>query len=296
MKVIVCFSGALPMRDADDEQKINRNIQKIKSILPKADFVFTTWEDQPDAVFINKRYKVPVMSWCPGKAQIKHDIKMFRGLRDEDPDIIKEFNDWQEKNLNTAEELKTQIVYNIGKRQWYKQQQKQHIIHALTVRDFVDPKQHDIVIRMRYDSIIRDNIENWIERLCMLCHETRRPIGLHRYPRQKQQIYSSQPIMEFATPTKNIDSTLLRDFILIHRADMCDPNILEHLYESKTMSFSEPAWYQWLCKPYGVRGFIVNLGVTTNKIDEFEQFERAKPHGEKKHLTMLISTSYPGLS
>jgi hypothetical protein len=83
--------------------------------------------------------------------------------------------------------------------------------------------------------------------------------------------------------------------MLMHRADMCEPNILEHLYESKTMGFSEPAWYQWLCKPYGVKGFIVNLGVTTNKIEKFEVDEKEKPDGESKQLTMLQSISYPGL-
>lgn len=296
MKVIVCFSGALSISNENDAQKVNENIQKIKNILPKADFVFTTWEDQSDALFINKRYKVPMMSYCPGRDQIKHDIKMYRGIRDEDPEILEQFEKWQEKNVNTAEELKKQIIENLSKRQWYKQQQKQHIIHALTIRDFVDPKQHDVVIRLRYDSIIRDNIVNWIERLCTLCYETRRPIGLHRYPRQKQHVFSNQPIMEVATPNKDHDATLMRDFMIIHRADMCDPNILEHLYESKILAFSEPAWYQWLCRPYDVKPFIINLGVTTNKIDRYEKIEQAKPPGEKKNLTMLVAVSYPGLN
>jgi hypothetical protein len=295
MKIIVCVSGAIPNNDGFETlTSVEENIMTMKSILPDADYAFTTWEDQPYNAFTNRRYKTPPMTYNPGKKQILHDIKLLRELRKKDPSAIKKLKEYAEDNLNTENEIMRQMEDNVTKRTWFRKQQKQLIIHAMTCRDFVKP-EHDVVIRMRYDTLLDEGfLKRWVYELAELCYRERRPIGFHRYPRTGSQIYSKQPIMEFSHQGNSVDSSLCRDFLLMHRADMIDYNILMNLYDTKRLQFSEPAWYQLLCEAYGTHAIIINLPITLSKLGWFEEQEKNKE--SDKFLSELISQTYPALS
>jgi hypothetical protein len=295
MKIIVCVSGAIPT-DSQFEMAttIEENLYVMKRVLPDADYVFTTWDDQPHSLLTNKRYKVPPMTYNPAKGQIQHDINRIRKLRAGDEEETKKFDEFVVSNINTKEELMHQMLDTVGKRTWFRTQQKQLIIHSLTCRDFVKD-DHDVVIRMRYDTVIDEGFfKRWVFDLCKLCYDERRPIGFHRYPRTGSQIYSQQPIMEFTHTGQGVDSHLCRDFMIIHRADMCDYKIIDHLYAHKTLSFSEPGWHQLLCEPYTSNAIMVNLPITLSKLAWFENEERNK-EGSGKKLSELISSSYSAL-
>lgn len=67
-----------------------------------------------------------------------------------------------------------------------------------------------------------------------------------------------------------------------------------NLYDTKRLKFSEPAWYQLLCEPYGTNAVIINLPITLSKLGWFEEQEKNKE--SNKFLSQLISQSYSALS
>ena len=52
LKIAVCWSGQLRLN-------YHTNILRMKKFLPDADFYFTTWDNQPNEIFLNRKYIEP---------------------------------------------------------------------------------------------------------------------------------------------------------------------------------------------------------------------------------------------
>jgi len=265
MKVAVCFSGQL----RDD---YHSSIERVRSIIPNADFFFTTWTGQPQENFINRYYTPPDRhihypqrrSFIAQKAGLQKIIDS-----DFDPDIIPSSLRHlpKEKIIPHHDGLFKDFEFKAS-HNW------QHIAHALTVKDFVDQSKYDIIIRCRYDVVVYRELAAHIKNFCEQVYENKSPYGFCCFNYK-------QTVDGFITPPKMIKQNVSRDcndFMIIHRADMYDPNLVFFLHEQDALRNAEGGWYQTLCQPYGlfattVYGFV---RMTQQHDDQQKYFEMLK--------------------
>lgn len=244
MKVAVLYSGTIPhWCDA------HSNIQRFREMLPKADFYFTSWDNQPICNFVNRYYKEPMHHYNAAAFMLKNYIKVYRKFKESNWDTSAIPFVFRQKS---PEMTKQHLEDVINCKKYYRNQNKQHIIYSLAYRDFIK-KEHDVVIRMRYDSVVMPELRDIIQSLCERSYHDRRPLGFHHFTESLLDLLNEKPPHQ----QTNIHDTgvykSLRDFMIIHRRDMFDPNFALYLWETKALTFAEAAWYQILCEPYHVR-------------------------------------------
>lgn len=244
MKVAVLYCGTIP-----DWCNAHDNILRLRKILPKADFFFTSWDNQPLHNFVNRYYHEPTHHYNSAVYMLKNYITAYRKFKE---------SNWNVDSLpycfhhKSAEFTKKHLEDVISNRKYYRNQNKQHIIYALTYRDFIK-KEHDVVIRVRYDSIIQPEFENIVKSVCEQAYYDRRPIGFHHFTNSLEDLLNPVPPHEETELHQNGVFRSLRDFMIIHRRDMFDPEFVLYLWETKALTFAEAAWYQILCEPYHVK-------------------------------------------
>lgn len=250
LKIAVCWSGQLRLN-------YKENIERMKKFLPDADFYYTTWDNQPQETFINKVYTEPKSHYNPSKKQLEINLKLLRKLRNNEinvDDLPQRFHDG-DKNVDAKAskglaKLERECLTGVTHRIRSRNHTKQHIAHALTVKDFVTGKGYDIVIRARYDTFIRAEMKCHIKEFCQWVYDNKQPMGFHSYN-------NSGTLEECIKPSvriHNMYGNSCHDFMIIHREDMFDPRRTLQLYERKIQSPAEHGWYKILCEPYFVRG------------------------------------------
>lgn len=236
MKIAVIYSGQL-RGDYKD------NIERLRQIIPSADFYFTTWHNQPEEPFMDKVFHEPVSHYNPSKATLKKQLKILRKVRNGEIDISKIPGRVKNGGIEQIErETKAAAESRIKARN----HTKQHLIYALSVKELIDQKKYDILIRARYDVVISKRLKPHILGFCQQVYENKTPMGFHTFN-------SSETLEGAIKPPLEIANTLvqsLHDFLIIHRADMFDPERTIMMYEKKILAPAEAGWYEILCAPY----------------------------------------------
>lgn len=274
MKVAVCFSGQL-------RGGYKECIEKMRKILPNADFYYTSWEGQPIEPFVNRYYIEPKPTWNCLNHTTKKYLKKYRQYREKGwKDVDAPPNLPQAENDEVRRELKSIIR---GLRSKGRTSNYQQLIHALTVRDFVDQSKYDLIIRMRYDLYVDDRLEKHIQFFCEYVLENGTPFGF--FGRTNECDFDNHFRQEITMENSTICQSI-NDFMIIHRADLFDPNFVFWLFEKRKHKAAETGWFQILCEPYQL--YPVNVGglVRIHNVyeDQLNQFERHKNNPDDHRL------------
>lgn len=246
MKVAVCYSGQI-------RGTYERNIARFRSILPKADFFFSSWENQrqndPFGI-INRFYKEPKATYNPAAKHQRKYVKLLRKFRNGEIDRQDYPVRWKKMTNKQIEEEMTCVLEGRNKSFHH---MKQHLAHAMMVRDFIQGNEYDIVIRTRYDCIVFPEFKLFAEEFCNQVYKTGNAMGFHDNNRKKTLDHSLKP-KRWLENNRGRD---LNDFIVIHRADLFDPDRTFYLYDTKQLQPAEGGWYQTCCEPYNTSGVTV---------------------------------------
>lgn len=268
MKIAVCYSGQM-------RAEYRKNIDRMKKILPDADYFFGTWHNQPKEDFINKVYYEPKSHYHPNQTALRIAIKILKRIRSGE---IHENSDFPQRITDTPnplEALKKECITTIECRIKNRNHTKQHVAHALMVRDFVDVKKYDIVIRARYDAFFQSVLKCHIKEFCDIVYEYHNPIGFHSYNNSA----TLEGCIKSPVRLQQVWGSSLHDFLIIHRADMFDPYRTLYMYKNKTLGPAEHGWWQILCEPYQVHGIDAEgfAKIGQQHIDHKEWFRKFYP-------------------
>lgn len=253
MRVAVLYSGQL-------RGDYKEYTQRMREILPKADFFYTTWDNQKTDALVNRYYNEPMMHYHPNKKTIKDHIAAYRKMKETNWDIS--FLPPDQRTMK-KEQLASLFEQVISGRVATRNQSKQILAHAFAYKDFVKP-EHDIVIRIRYDAVVNKSLAIHIKEFCEQVYDNKMPYGFHHY--------NEDGIAGIVAPTPRIKIRKaydMNDFMIIHRRDMFDPNYVFYMHEKKKLGIAEAGWWQVLCEPYDIfsmeiKGFVKLHGQKTN--------------------------------
>ena len=273
MKIAVIYSGQLRGQYKD-------NIERLRQIIPSADFYFTTWHNQPEEPFIDKVFHEPVSHYNPSLGAMRKQFKILRKVRNGEIDVNKLPVRLRDKGDAAAIELIRRETESAAKsRIKARNHTKQHLIYALSVDELIDQKKYDILIRARYDVVLSKRLKPQILDFCEQVYENHIPMGFRSYNSSETLEGAIKPPLQLAT---YIAIASLHDFLIIHRADMFDPKRTLYLYEKKMLPPAESGWYETLCKPYNVPALDV-LGFAkigeqhAGHLDTFQKFYHEDP-------------------
>ena len=238
LKIAVCFSGQL-------RGTYQENIRRFKKMLPDADYFFSTWHNQPIEPFINIVHQEPISHYHPSRNQFKTAIKVLKKIRDDKITV----DQLPQRFINATdpmEQLENECITTIQARIKSRNHTKQHIAHAMLVRDLVDQKKYDIIIRVRYDAFVRAELKCLIRDYCDIVYDKCVPIGFHSYNHSR----SIEECIKSPIKLQNLYSQGVHDFVIIHRAEMFDWARTSHMYKTKQLGAAEFGWWQILCEPY----------------------------------------------
>jgi hypothetical protein len=263
VKVAVCFSGQL-------RTGYKKCIEKMRKILPKADFYYTSWEGEPIEPFINRYYVQPKPKFNILNKTIRIYLKKYREYQEKDWKNVEGPSNYPHvEDDHLRREMKAIIR---GMREKGGTSNYQQLIHAMTVRDFIDQSKYDLIIRVRYDLYVDDRLEKHIQYFCEYVLENGNPMGF--YTKTEECDFDSHLRPEITIQNTPLAKSI-NDFMIIHRADLFDPNIVFWLFEKKKHLAAETGWYQSLCQPYGITPINVGGLVRIHKVyqKQLEQFE-----------------------
>lgn len=217
MRVAVCVSGLV------NGNLLKRNNEVLKSKFPYADFYYATWSDQKNAfegVFSNQKcfyFDPPNVHYHP------YEAKDFDSVH------------WRE--------TKNWIVKN-KKMDWSKHHTKQHIIHALLLKQI--EKEYDVIVRTRFDAFAwKDPLADFtpfvedslINQRANCFAVTRKSMFKDLY----ESDYETHPKMR----------VWCLDQLIIHPRSLFDPDTVLKLYEDKLLRAAEYGWHQIISEPFG---------------------------------------------
>lgn len=247
MKVAVCYSGQI-------RGQYDRNVSSFKAVLPSADYFFSTWENQKekDVVgLINRFYIEPKAHYNPAASHNKKYVKLLRMWRNNEIDHQKMPVRWKQMSDEQVEDEIKCVIEGRGKSFHH---MKQHLAHAMMMRDFIIGNGYDVVIRTRYDCVVFPELKFFIEEFCKQVYRHGNPMGFHDNNRTRTLDHAISPRRKLEN-NRGLD---LNDFIVIHRADLFDPGRTFYLYDRKMLQPAEGGWYQTCCQPYGIFGTTVS--------------------------------------
>ena len=207
MKIAVCYSGQI--REFD-------HWKTHKEHLPAADYYYSTWEDQRHSVPVELRNS---MKYYPNPPETYncYQVESFQRIHGRDLD----------KRKPSETERKYTAYF-------------QHLAHWNVVRDL--PEGYDIVIRMRYDTIIGCSPSSYMK-LCQRVIDRGICIGIGNVSAK-----CDNDKRKHLKPPKGFPKVNGRDFILdfmnIHRPE----NILnvQELVDREEMWPTNAGWFQIL--------------------------------------------------
>ena len=226
----------------------------FKKVLPNADYFYSTWENQRDRDhlgIINRFYQEPKATYNPAAKHNKKYIKILRKFRNNEFDPQKFPVRW--KNMD-KQQIEDEIICVLEGRNKSFHHMKQHLGHAMMIRDFIQGNGYDIVIRTRYDCHVFPELKVFIKDFCEQVMIHGNPMGFHDNNRKKTLDHSLKP----KRMLENNRGNDLNDFIVIHRADLFDAERTFFLYDRKTLQPAEGGWYQTCCEPYDLSGVTVS--------------------------------------
>jgi hypothetical protein len=225
MKIAVLYSGQIR------GNSYKNNIRRLKALLPDADFYFTTWKNQPDLPFIDCYFDEPHVSYNCESNLHKLDLKKLREIKDKYGSIPKD------------EKARRVLEYKF--RKMGRDRIKQHLAHALAYQKYVEGKEYDIVVRVRYDLRYDDDFNaNIIDHMLKLCYDEKKPVGIgYLGGYEPGKISLIQP------------HKFIGDVVIFHRADMFDPQYVFSLANDKKLLSAEFGWFQILCEPYNTNNY-----------------------------------------
>jgi hypothetical protein len=239
-KIAVIFHGQLSRGHPEE------NIKKLRKLLPNADFFCTTWKGQPASSYVTKYFDEPRSHYNAAYPMIKNHIALYRKLKK---------NNFNPKTMKAAgydpEWGKHFIESIITDRHRYRNQNKQHLLYALSYKEFVKNKGYDIGIRARYDMVPMPELAEVLPMMIDRAYEERRPVGNHWFPRTLREHIDRENLAGEEFPHGGSRySPCIRDWLIIHRADMFDPDLILTLHHNKQLSYAEEAWWQMFCEPF----------------------------------------------
>lgn len=217
MKIAVCYSCQL-------RGDYNSHIPLVREALPGASFYFTTWNTETNIPnWIHKTYPQPELHYNPA---------------------IENASTWP---IEYMKWIKNRMAYHED----WKHRSKQILAHALVVKDFAD--DYDVIVRVRYDTIISKKMIREMKTFCQKAYDEKRAYGFF-VPRARN--IDARPELEVDTP--NIiakgaarDKGHVTDHMIIHRRDIFDCDRAWQLHEDKKLRIAEYGWFQLLSEPYG---------------------------------------------
>ena len=194
LRIAVCFSGQL-------RGSYKKNIEKIKSILPDyCDYYFTTWDDQPKEDFIQKVHKAPVQKYNAAHPEALASIQLLKKFRNGELGH-ETFQRYQHMSDRRFQEHMILSIKNMRKKG---RTNFQHVAHAMLINDLVDLKKYDIIVRLRYDVFMYNDLSVQFETFCQQVYDYSVPYGFHCFN-------ETETVDGFVNPVKS-----LRQCSLIH--------------------------------------------------------------------------------
>lgn len=244
MKVAAIVTGQL------NRGKIHQNLKALREVLPDADIFHVTWKGQPYSPYINKYFEEPKSHYNPAYHMLKAHCSLYRKLKN---------NDFDPKTLKAVgyggQQDAEWIANLIRRRQQFRHQNKQHLMYTLAYKEFVKGRGYDVCIRTRYDTHIFPEFKDVVQEQLELCYDTRRPIGNHWFPQTLREHLYRQDYLHGPvdpSPPGGIQP-LIRDWLIVHRADMFDPELILSLYADKKFAYAEEGYFQMFAEPYRAR-------------------------------------------
>lgn len=219
MKVAVIFSGLVRPK----KELYQNCILKIKTLLPNADFFYTTWKGYEEYDWMTSYYDEPKLKYFADYKIFKQSIKQMREINDSSDPKYKALRN----RLRDKKKARNLI--------------KQHLGYALAFEEHIT--NHDIAIRVRFDlKFSKDITYEDMDQALDLVYGSERPLG----------IGALHPDVSKPGHITLCDhkKALLGDFMIIHRADRFDPQHVWGLYEDKKLLTGEGGWFQIMADPY----------------------------------------------
>lgn len=228
MKIAVVYTGLV----RPEKELYADNIWKIKTMLPNADFFFTTWKGYEEYDWIDHYFDEPKLHYnCDYKLQ-KEAIAQMRTLDKSHPKYIKQRNmiKYRSKGRNLI---------------------KQHLGYMLAFDKFVKFKGYDIAIRIRYDlKYSKDFITEDLQKAIELVYETKRPLGIGILD---PNVFPPGEISNVKDPFQS-----LADFFIIHSTNHFHTDYGWKLFENKKLKGGECGWYQLMCDQQFKESYVAN--------------------------------------
>jgi len=283
MRVAVVFSGQI-------RGDYRANIERMRFIITTADFYFTSWEDQRQkdiAGIINRFYKDPTDSYLVRSVgdtdTIKSNLKLLRKIKN--GELSEQYKPvrWRGRS---EEKIISELWAPYLAKGKARHAMKQVVAHALAVKDFCSSKDYDIIIRCRYDITIDPALKSHIKHFCEHTYDYWAPHGFHTF--NDEGTFSNMVKPKKVVMT--IEGKDLRDFIIIHRADLFDYNRVFYMYDRKILMPAELGWWQTLCQPYMLNGVDVRGYVC---IDGQHENNKIKYDAHKRNIHSLVGAEDP---
>jgi len=221
MKVAVCISG-LP-RSGVQGRDLRINHALLKRNFPTADFYFASWQGQEHVV--EKYFPDERVVFFSEPAMLYHPFV-------DTPSNIIDTSKYH-KTVRQAKENTT--FYNTSYHQ-----NKQIIAHALLVKQL--PKTYDVIVRSRFDTVTfsEANFDTYIQN----SYDNQQAIG---FATLRQDWNEFDRPHEIATKSE-YHYRFLFDQLIIHSANIFDPEYVVNLHQEKILLPAEFGWWQVLSK------------------------------------------------
>lgn len=261
-KVAVFFSGLLR---GPFEEYAERTTQCFDP--EHTDFFYTTWKRKygqsewdnktdgwktrikhpPRSALVNHYFDEPEQNFQYDLKSVREYIRAYRKMEENGWDTSKLPRSVTQSGMRSLEDLKDDLINPARNFRMMRHQHKQTLAHAWAVDHLIDRRKYDLIVRVRYDTVVMRHLRDNMSTLLDLCYDTKMPIGFNylNYWGMKN-MYPGRFELKYH-PTED-----LHDFMIIHRADMIDVNYINYLYAEKKMCIAETGWYQALCAPYNV--------------------------------------------
>lgn len=229
MKTAICITGIC-------RGNVKRNVQLLKKVF-SSDIFFGTWkgyEKDLSKYKINNFYtfEEPVIEYHP-LADISDEIM---------PPVWKT---WL---------LREEVKKNISLRNKMANYTKQIFGHDYILK--VIPEEYDMIIRVRYDTLISDKVD--FNHYLNMSYNEHKAIGFGIRNKRHNNLHELKPLPH-VWPKKDGPSPgvsndwggYLMDPLIFHRRDMWNSKLMHKLNKEKKLLPAERGWYQILSQPYG---------------------------------------------
>lgn len=243
MKIAILCSGLLHDYQIEDTKWIEDNIKRVYNIFSReddeVDVFIGTWSN-PNTInlpFIDVFFDEPDIHYNSGYVSgcIQAALKNLRTCK----------NNNEPYDLNDLAN-----VSSMGRRR-YKENIKQHLGYIFLFKQFVENKDYDIVVRIRFDTYIDlthptispSQINDTLRDLATFSFDYNKPIGFNTIDLE----YEIHP---FGWNKYHYDGYSLSDWMIYHPPKLLNTEYALKLFENKLLRNGETGWYDILCRKW----------------------------------------------